>query len=87
MGKILSIILGLIFLAVGIWLISLESWGQAVLIAIKACVALGLVLAGLGALAFGISELRAREEPRPIEPITAPPPVSSEPSSQPDKAE
>jgi len=82
MGKALIILLGLIFIAIGIWLIYL--WPNAVLAVIEAAVALGFVIVGLGMLAFGISEIRSAAEERRLaaeaEATPPPPPVSQPPS-------
>lgn len=78
MGKALIILLGLIAIGLGIW--GIVAWSDAVLIAIKAMVALGLVVIGLGMLAFGISEIRSAAEERrlaaEVEATPPPPPVA-----------
>lgn len=78
MGKVLSILIGLILLAVGVWLII--TWSAQVLVFIQAAVALMLVVIGLGIFVFGISELRAGGEEPPV--VEAAPP-SGESSDQP----
>lgn len=74
MGKVLSILIGLILIVLGIWAIS--AWAPAVVIFIKAAVALMLVIIGLGIFVFGLSELRAGGE----EPLAVEPPAQSPPS-------
>ena len=78
MGKVLSILIGLILLAVGAWLI--VTWSAQVLVFIQAAVALMLVVIGLGIFVFGVSELRAGGEEPPV--LEAAPP-SAESSDQP----
>lgn len=81
MGKFLSILIGLILLALGVWAIS--AWSAQVLVFVQAAIALMAVVIGLGILVFGLSELRTGGEEPPViaapsdEP--APPPSSSEP--------
>ncbi|UCH33433.1 MAG: hypothetical protein JSV65_12735 [Armatimonadota bacterium] len=84
MGKALIILIGLIFIALGVW--GIVAWGAAVLIAIKAMVALGFVVVGLGMLAFGISEIRSAAEERRLaaEAEATPPPV---PPAQPESSD
>jgi len=82
MGKFLSILIGLILLALGIWAIS--AWSAQVLVFVQAAIAIMAVVIGLGILVFGLSELRAGgEEPPLLGPATpseapAPPPSSGE---------
>ncbi len=78
MGKVLSILIGLILLAVGVWLIVI--WRDEVLLFIQAGVALMLVVIGLGIFVFGVSELRAGGEEPPV--VEAAPP-SGESSDRP----
>ena len=85
MGKFLSILIGLILLALGIWAIS--AWSAQVLVFLQAAIAIMAVVIGLGILVFGLSELRAGgEEPPVLEPAASPddsahPPSSSESQS------
>lgn len=82
MGKFLSILIGLILLALGIWAIS--AWSAQVLVFVQAAIAIMAVVIGLGILVFGLSELRAGgEEPPLLGPAapseaSAPPPSSGE---------
>ena len=82
MGKALIILLGLVFVAIGIWLIIL--WHAQVAYVIAAMIALGFVIVGLGMLAFGVSEIRSAAEERRLaaeaEATPLPPPVSQPPS-------
>ncbi len=71
MGKVLSIVIGLAFLALGIWGIS--AWGAEVLVFVKAAVAIMAVIVGLGIFIFGVSELRAGGEPPVVESPAQPP--------------
>ncbi len=85
MGKFLSILIGLILLALGIWAIS--AWSAQVLVFVQAAIAIMAVVIGLGILVFGLSELRAGgEEPPVLEPAasaddSAQPPSSGESQS------
>lgn len=66
MGKVLSILIGLILVALGIWGIS--AWSAEVIVFLKAAIALMAVVIGLGIFVFGLSELRAGgEEALPVE--------------------
>ncbi len=71
MGKVLSIIIGLVFLALGIW--GLSAWAEDVLVFVKAAIAIMAVIIGLGIFIFGVSELRAAGEPPVIQPPAQPP--------------
>lgn len=55
MARVFMTLLGLLLLAVGIWLIIL--WWEAVKVVLLACVALGVALLGLFLLIFGLSEI------------------------------
>ena len=59
MGKVVSILIGLIFMAVGVWLCTIEPWQQAVVGFIKGGVVIMLLVIGLGVFVFALSELRA----------------------------
>ena len=78
MGKAIIILIGLVFIALGVW--GIAAWPDAVLFFIKAMVALGLIIVGLGMLAFGISEIRSAAEERrlaaEVEATPPPPPIS-----------
>jgi len=82
MGKVLSIIIGLIVLALGIW--GVMAWSAQVLVFLQAAIALMAVVIGLGIFVFGLSELRAGEEPPVVEPVSpeAEPAPSSEAESE-----
>ena len=71
MGKVLSIIIGLVILALGIWGIS--AWSAQVLVFLQAAVAIMAVIVGLGIFVFGVSELRASGEPPVLQPPAQPP--------------
>jgi hypothetical protein len=79
MGKFLSILIGLILLALGIW--GVIAWSGDVLIFLKAAIALMAIVVGLGIFVFGVSELRAGGEEPPIVEPTPPAGESSEQSS------
>ena len=64
MGKVLSILIGLILLALGVW--GIIAWLPQVVIFLEACIALMAVVVGLGIFVFGLSELRAGEEEPPV---------------------
>lgn len=78
MGKVIIILLGIVFVAAGGFFIYL--WQGPVLAFIEAMFALSLVMIGLGLLAFGISEIRSAAEERrlaaEVEATPPPPPVS-----------
>jgi len=77
MGKWISILLGLILIALGIWGI-VERWWEYVWPFVYAGLVVMAILVGLGALVFGISEVRsAAEERRVTEPVAPPPPPSA----------
>ena len=77
MGKFLSILIGLILLALGIWAIS--AWSAQVLVFVQAAIALMAVVIGLGILVFGLSELRTGGDEPPV--IAAPSEESAQPPS------
>ena len=64
MGKVLSILIGLILLALGVW--GIVAWTPQVLSFLRACIALMAVVVGLGIFVFGLSELRAGDEEPPV---------------------
>ncbi len=70
MGKVISILLGLVLIAAGVLAIVFgESWRDAVLVFIQGGVVIMVIVVGLGIFVFGISELRAgAEEPPIVEP-------------------
>jgi NADH:ubiquinone oxidoreductase subunit K len=71
MGKVLSILMGLILMALGVW--GIIAWRADVVAFIKAAVVIMAVLIGLGIFVFGVSELRAGDE-QPTVDAPAPPP-------------
>ncbi len=80
MGKVLSILIGLILIAVGIVLIVVgETWRAAVLVFVQGGIVIMLLIVGLGIFVFGLSELRAgAEEP----PVVEPPPAPEKPTEE-----
>jgi vacuolar-type H+-ATPase subunit I/STV1 len=85
MGKVLSILIGLILIAVGIVLIVAgETWRAAVLVFVQGGIVIMLLIVGLGIFVFGLSELRAgAEEPPVVEPLPAPEKPTEETPSEP----
>ncbi|HUT75627.1 MAG TPA: hypothetical protein VM221_12435 [Armatimonadota bacterium] len=87
MGKALIILLGIIFLVLGIVLI--VTWWDEAKYVIGTAIALTLVLIGLGMLAFGISEIRSAQEEQRLaaeaEATPPPPPVAPGASSTKEK--
>jgi NADH:ubiquinone oxidoreductase subunit K len=78
MGKALSIIIGLILIALGVW--GIIAWRSEVVQFIKAAVVIMAVIIGLGIFVFGVSELRAGGEEPPT--VEAPPPSQTPSTSQ-----
>jgi hypothetical protein len=74
--KVLTIIIGLILIAAGILLV--YRWPDEVLYLLKAGVALGLILVGLGAVFFGMSEIRSAAEEARATAEAPPPPAPSQ---------
>jgi len=64
MGKFLSILIGLILLALGVW--GLIAWTPQVWIFVQAALVLMAIVVGLGIFVFGLSELRAGDEEPPV---------------------
>jgi len=85
MGKVLSILLGIVFVVLGIW--GINQWPTPVLDFIKAGVSIGLILVGLGAFLFGISELKAAAEEKKAEAEVPSPPPAPEPEAKPEGEE
>ena len=82
MGKVLSILIGLILMALGVWGIVDEGWRAAVVAFVQGGLVILAILVGLGVFVFGLSELRAgAEEPPVMEPPSADKPAE-ETSSQ-----
>ena len=78
MGKVLSLVIGLILLVLGTILV-VSRWGDYVWPFIYGAIAVLLVLVGLGVLLFAITEMRAGpEEPVIAESPSVPSPPSSE---------
>jgi hypothetical protein len=78
MGKVLSVIIGLVILGLGI--AGIIRWQEQVIELLQAVLALMAVIIGLGILVFGLSELRAGEPPS-AQP-TIPQPSSREENQQ-----
>jgi len=79
MGKVLSILIGLILMALGVWGIVDEGWRAAVLVFVQGGLVILALLVGLGVFVFGLSELRAgAEEPPVMEPPSADKPAGEE---------
>jgi hypothetical protein len=64
MGKFLSILIGLILLALGVW--GFIAWTPQVWIFVQAALVLMAIVVGLGIFVFGLSELRAGDEEPPV---------------------
>ena len=79
--KAVTILVGLIFLIVGIAIIALvPGWRAAVWTVIQGGIVVGLILVGLGALMIGISEIRsAAEEKRMAAELAASAPPQQQP--------
>ena len=81
MGKVLSILIGLILMALGVWGIVDEGWRGAVIAFVQGGLVILALLVGLGVFVFGLSELRAgAEEPPVMEPPSAEKPAGEESS-------
>jgi len=77
MGKWLSILIGLVLLALGVC--GVVAWWLDVLVFLKAAIAIMAIIVGLGIFVFGLSELRGgAEEP----PVVEPPPAPQQPGEQ-----
>ncbi len=79
MGKWLSVIIGAILALLGLWGI-IAQWQEAVWPFIKAGVVLALFFIGVGAIIFGLGELRT---PAEIPPAATPPSAPSTPPAAP----
>lgn len=67
MGKVLSILIGLVLIVVGA--LGVKAWPADVLSFLKGALVIVVILIGLGIFVFGVSELRAAsEEPPVVEP-------------------
>jgi hypothetical protein len=78
MGKVLSVVIGLVLMALGIW--GVIRWSSDVLVFVRAALAIMAVLIGLGIFVFGVSELRAGDEQPTIETPAPPPETPSGPT-------
>jgi hypothetical protein len=70
MGKFMSVLMGLILVALGIW--GVMSWSEPVVMFLKAAVVLMAIVVGLGIFVFGLSELRSGAEEPPAPEAPAP---------------
>jgi len=77
MGKWIAILLGIILVALGVWGIIVWRYDY-IWPFVAAGLAIGAVIVGLGAIAFGVSEVRSAAEERKIAesapPASTPPP-------------
>ena len=81
MGKVLSILIGLVLMALGVWGVVDEGWRTAVIAFVQGGLVILALLVGLGVFVFGLSELRASaEEPPVMEPPSAEKPAGEESS-------
>jgi len=81
MGKVLSILIGLILMALGVWGIVDEGWRGAVVAFVQGGLVILAILVGLGVFVFGLSELRAgAEEPPVMEPPSDDKPAGENPA-------
>jgi len=78
MGKWISILLGLVLIVLGIWGIFADL--ETVWKFVYAGLVILAILVGLGALMFGISEVRSAAEERRVAEPTAPPPPPAAPT-------
>jgi hypothetical protein len=76
MGKWLSIIIGLILAALGLAGI-IRWWEEGVMELLRSGIVLAAFLIGIGAIIFGLGELRTPTEIPPV----SPPPAEEKPSS------
>ena len=70
MGKVISILIGLILMALGV--VGIIGWKEEVIAFLQAAIVLMAIVVGLFSFVFGLSELRASSEELPI--VEAPPP-------------
>jgi hypothetical protein len=78
---VLSILIGLILMALGVWGIVDEGWRGAVVAFVQGGLVILAILVGLGVFVFGLSELRAgAEEPPVMEPPSDDKPAGESPS-------
>jgi len=81
MGKVLSILIGLILIAVGVWLIvAYDVWRDAVVTFVLGGLVIMAIIVGLGIFVFGLSELRAGAEEPPVVEPSSPAETPSEPT-------
>ena len=57
MTRFISLAIGVVIVALGVW--AMVAWWGAVLVMLRACVAVLAVLLGIGIILFGLSELSA----------------------------
>jgi len=76
MGKVLSILIGLVLIVLGVW--GIIGWSGEVLSFLKAAIVIMAVIIGLGIFVFGISELRAGGEEPPV--VETPSPAETPPA-------
>ena len=68
MGKVISILIGLILTALGV--VGIIAWKEEVVAFLQAAIVLMAIVVGLGVFVFGLSELRAGTEELPaVEPL------------------
>lgn len=79
MGKVLSILIGLILIVLGI--LGIRAWPGDVWAFVKGGIVIMAIIIGLGIFVFGISELRAGAEEPPIVEPPKPPETPETPSS------
>jgi hypothetical protein len=79
MGKVLSILIGLILIALGVW--GVMAWSDDVLAFVKGAIVIMAIIIGLGIFVFGISELRAGGEEPTVMEAPSPPEGPAQPSA------
>jgi len=63
MARIISVLIGVVLMGLGVW--AIVAWWGAILVMLRAVVAVLAVLLGLGIFIFGLSEMWAGEGERP----------------------
>lgn len=84
MGKWIAILLGLILIALGVW--GIIEWREDVWKFVKAGLVVAAIIVGMGAFAFGWSEIRSAAEERKLAEPVAPTPPPSEATPPPSAA-